>query len=349
MISIIIPIWNESKFIGRILESILNQKNNDQRVEIIISDGISDDGTRDIIQDYIKSNNNIILIDNPGRIVSIGFNMALSVARGDIIIRIDGHSEIPKDYLYSCISVLKNVEADCVGGTTKHKSYSIIGNAISIAQTSRFGVGGVLFRTGSKHGQYVDTLAFGAYKKEVFEKIGGYDEELVRNQDDEFNFRLIQNGGKIWLDPSIRSAYYSRSTFIGLFKQYFQYGFYKIRVIQKRKSFSSFRHIVPAVFILTLFICFIFAILKISNWPFHISIGLYIIVNLLAAFYEILMKNLNNLTEHKIQSSLLSLFLLPFAYSILHFSYGLGSITGLVYFWNKWNDIEIKDSHFIRF
>ena len=234
MISIIIPIWNESKFIGRILESILNQKNNDQRVEIIISDGISDDGTRDIIQAYIKSNNNIMLIDNPGRIVSVGFNMALSVARGDIIIRIDGHSEIPKDFLYSCISTFKNVEADCVGGATKHKSYSIIGNAISIAQTSRFGVGGVLFRTGVKHGQYVDTLAFGAYKKEVFEKIGGYDEELVRNQDDEFNFRLIQNGGKIWLDPSIRSAYYSRSTFIGLFKQYFQYGFYKIRVIQKR-------------------------------------------------------------------------------------------------------------------
>ena len=347
MISIIIPIRNESKSIERTLKSILNQKKIDEVVEIIIVDGISDDGTRNIIKDYITRNDNIQLIDNPDKIVPIGFNRGLSISKGDIIVRIDGHSEISIDYLYSCISIFNNIDADCVGGATKHRSNGIIGETISIAQSSRFGVGGVLFRKGIKNGQYVDTLAFGAYKKEVFENIGGFDEELIRNQDDEFNFRLIQNGGKIWIDPLIESAYYTRNSFLGLFKQYFQYGFYKIRVIQKRKSFSSWRHIVPASFVFTLILFFIFIPLSFSNLPFYLLSGLYIIVNIFAVCWEILKKNLNHVAENQSQSSFLTFFLLPLAYITLHFSYGLGSIFGLFYFWNKWNDIEIKDSHFI--
>ena len=215
MISVILPIRNEEHFITKTLDSILSQS--DDNVEIIIADGLSTDGTREIIQSFQESNHNIQLIDNPEKIVSTGFNRALTMAKGDIIIRVDGHSEIAPNYINRCITQLQNINADCVGGATDHIALGVIGQSINLGQSSKFGAGGVPFREGVDKGRYVDTLAFGAYKREVFEKFGGYDEELVRNQDDEFNFRLIQNGGEIWLDPSIKSKYFARNSFIKLF------------------------------------------------------------------------------------------------------------------------------------
>ena len=212
---------------------------------------MSTDGTRDIIIKYQKDHPNIHLIDNPEKIVSTGFNRALNELKGDIIIRVDGHCEIAPDYIQKCLECLEKINADCVGGPTEHVESGLVGKSIKIAQSSFFGVGGVSFRQKVEKGKYVDTLAFGAYKREVFEKFGGYDEELVRNQDDEFNFRIVQGGGKIWLDPSIKSTYTQRNSFTGLFKQYFQYGFYKIRVMQKRRGIASWRHLVPGIFVLS--------------------------------------------------------------------------------------------------
>jgi len=181
-------------------------------------------------------------------------------------------------------------------------------------------------------------LAFGAYKREVFEKLGGYDEELVRNQDDEFNFRLIQSGGKIWLDPSIKSSYTPRSSFIGLIKQYFQYGFYKIRVMQKRRGFASWRHLVPGLFVSSLLLSFFFYF----QYENSISLKLILIPYIGFSLGFTLSSFFNSFTD------IASTLILPITYFILHFSYGLGFILGFLYFWNKWNDREVIDTHFDR-
>ena len=188
----------------------------------------------------------------------------------------------------------------------------------------------------TKKGRNVDTLAFGAYKREVFENLGGYDEELVRNQDDEFNFRLIQNGGKIWLDPSIKSTYYSRNSFIKLFKQYFQYGFYKIRLMQKRRGFASWRHLVPGIFVMSLLIGFFLFIIKIDPFFLFLVGTPYLLFSLIFTLLEIF----------KSPKHVFSIILLPLTFFILHFSYGLGFLLGTLWFWNKWNDRKVKDHHF---
>ena len=314
----------------------MNQKDSGQEIEIIFADGMSDDGTREIIEGHIQNNDNIQLIDNPEKIVSTGFNRALNEAKGDIIIRVDGHCEIAPDYIQKCLEYLEKINADCIGGATEHVASGLVGKSIKMALSSFFGVGGVSFRKKVEKGEYVDTLAFGAYKREVFDQLGGYDEELVRNQDDEFNFRLIQNGGKIWLDPSIKSSYYLRDSFTKLFKQYFQYGFYKVRVMQKRKGLASWRHVVPGLFALTLLFGLSIFLFTGNTIPILSLCLPYLSFSLFATILELI----------KTPSNFISVMMLPITFFILHISYGLGFLLGLVYFWDKWGDIKIKDDHF---
>ena len=332
-ISIILPIKNEERFIGKTLQSIINQKFKGE-LEIIIADGMSDDGTRGIVKEFQNSHRNIILIDNNAQIVPNGFNRALSISRGDLIIRLDGHSFIDPDFISNCLSVQEHSDADCVGGPTKHYSDSIIGYQVAIAQSSKFGAGGASFRTGIEKGKYVNTLAFGAYRRSVFFEIGGYDEELIRNQDEEFNFRLIQQGMKIWIDPSIKSTYFVRDSLVKLFKQYYQYGFFKVRVIQKVKALISWRHLVPACFVFMIFFSILSSIIINDALPINLFFGIYFVINLAYSFYESL----------KRKSGLL--IYLPFVYFIMHLSYGIGFISGLFYFLNKWGNIDLVNIHF---
>ncbi len=285
---------------------------------------------------FQQDHNNIFIIDNIHRIVPIGFNMALSKARGEVIVRIDGHSELKPNFLENCIKALNKTNADCVGGSSIHISNSIIGESIKICQTSLFGSGGVQFRKDDNKSIYVDTLAFGAYKRKVFQSIGGYDEELIRNQDDEFNFRLIQSGGKIWLDSSIKSIYYSRNSLLSFSKQYFQYGLYKIRVMQKRKGFVSIRHLIPLVFILSIFLSIILYLLYDFYKPSLILTILYFSIAFIFTIHKFI----------KLKYNFLSVLLLPITYFVMHFSYGIGSLIGIFYFINKWKDRIIKDNHF---
>ena len=180
-VSFILPILNEQVFISDTLKSILNQKkSNGWQFEILISDGGSTDGTLEIINTIILNNSNIHLIDNPQKMVSTGFNLALNKANGEIIIRVDGHCEIAQNYIEKCYNLLKETDADIVGGVIETISSGLIGNAISIAQSSRFGVGGVKFRNkDSKEAEYVGTLAFGAHRRQIFSDIGGYFLEIV--------------------------------------------------------------------------------------------------------------------------------------------------------------------------
>jgi succinoglycan biosynthesis protein ExoA len=314
----------------------LNQKDSGQEIEIIFADGMSDDGTREIIEGHIRNNGNIQLIDNPQKIVSTGFNLALNESKGDIIIRVDGHCEIAPDYIQKCLECLEKINADCVGGATEHVASGLVGESIKLAQSSFFGVGGVSFRKNVDKGEYVDTLAFGAYKRDVFDQLGGYDEELVRNQDDDFNFRMIQNDMKIWLDPSIKSTYTQRNSFTGLFKQYFQYGFYKVRVMQKRRGIASWRHVVPGLFVLTLLFGLSIFLFTGNNIPILSLCLPYLSFSLFATIFELIKSPIN----------LLSVMMLPLTFFILHISYGLGFLMGLIYFWDKWNNTGLKDYHF---
>jgi len=338
VITIILPIRNEAKYIKQTLEPILYQKDIEQEIQILIVDGMSTDGARDIIINYQKDHLNIHLIDNPEKIVSTGFNRALNESKGDIIIRVDGHCEIALDYIQKCLECLEKINADCVGGSTEHVASGLVGKSIKLAQSSFFGVGGVSFRKKVEKGKYVDTLAFGAYKRKVFDQLGGYDEELVRNQDDEFNFRMIQNDGKIWLDPSIKSTYTQRNSFMGLFKQYFQYGFYKVRVMQKRRGIASWRHVVPGLFVLGLLTSISIFIIYGINTPILSLCLPYLSFSIFATILELFKSPFN----------LLSVLMLPLTFYTLHISYGLGILLGLVYFWDKWGDIKIKDDHFDR-
>ena len=335
-ITYIMPIRNESVFIERSINSILNQTFQSFDFEIIIADGMSTDGTRDVVKRLMESIAEIKLIDNPEKTVPTGFNRALSISRGDYIIRIDGHALLARDFLEKCLEQFRITNADCVGGPITNISRDKIGNIVSIALQSKFGVGGISFRERIKYGKYVGTLAFGAYNRQVFNKIGGYDTDLIRNQDDEFNFRMVQNKLKIWIHPSIQSFYYPKSSIVGLFKQYFQYGFYKIRVFQKRSAIASIRHIIPLIFIIAILFSIYVLLFKDVVFPIKSLSLMYVFTSIFFTINEI---------KNNTQIGFLFI-LLPLCFLTLHISYGLGSLLGIFYFFNKWNDVRLKDRYF---
>jgi glycosyltransferase involved in cell wall biosynthesis len=250
-LTIVMPVRQEADAIERSLGAVLAQ-DYPGSFEVLVADGASTDGTRAVLDRVAAADDRVSVLDNPDRIVPTGLNRALARARGEVVIRIDGHCEVPPDYARRCVVALLATGADCAGGVLHTEGSSREARAVALAQSSPLGVGGARFRTGAGAPQYVDTLAFGAYRREVFDRIGLFDEELVRNQDDEFNLRLTQAGGRIWLDPTIQSTYWSRATVRGAFRQYFQYGTYKVRVAQKRRTLPSVRSLVPAALVAAL-------------------------------------------------------------------------------------------------
>lgn len=311
---------------ARSLGSVLSQTYPVSMMEVIVVDGVSDDDTAVGVSSLVERANSdtpgslkpfaVTLLENPGRIVPSSLNLALEVARGEVIIRIDGHCEIDSDYVDRCVALLDQTGADCAGGVIVNVGEGFLGRCIALAQASRFGVGPVAFRTKHAQGRYVDTLAFGAYRRKVFDEIGVFDEELVRNQDDEFNFRLVQHGGRIWLDPSTQVRYFSRPTLRGLWRQYFQYGFYKVAVIRKRKAVASIRHLVPAAFVLAL-IAGVVCLATASALPLLLLVAIYLVAALVASL-------LCAPWSPKYWP------VLPFVFGLIHLGYGLGFLAGIL-------------------
>jgi len=247
-VTVIMPIRNESGFIARSLGAVLAQDYPHDRYEVVVADGMSSDDTRAVIHELARGQTVAVsVIDNPGKIVPTGFNRALAVARGSIIVRVDGHTLIAPDYVRMCVTVLETSDADNVGGKMNAIGTGLWGEAIALATSSAFGVGGARFHYSDQE-EIVDTVYMGAWRREVFNRIGGFDEELVRNQDDEFNYRLRGAGGKILLSPRIQSRYFNRSSLRALGRQYYQYGMYKIRVLQKHPRQMQMRQFIPPAF-----------------------------------------------------------------------------------------------------
>lgn len=319
------PIRNEADFIARSLGAVLAQDYPHSRMEVLIADGMSDDNTREVIFRQLNSTDlSVRIIDNPGRIVPTGFNAALQQASGDIIVRVDGHTAIERDYVTCCVEALNRSGATTVGGTMHAVGRSRIGEAIALATSSPFGVGGARFHYLDKE-EYVDTVYMGAWKREVFERFGHFDEELVRNQDDEFNYRLRSYGGKILLCPAIKSTYFSRSTIRTLARQYYQYGFYKVRVMQKHPRQMRPRQFAPLLLVSVTIGGGLLA--PLGSWLRRLWIavlGVYTIANLAASIWTARRAGWHHLP------------LLPLVFATLHFSYGLGFLSGLLKFRQHW-------------
>jgi glycosyltransferase involved in cell wall biosynthesis len=253
-VSIVLVVRNEEKYIRTCLASVLAQDYPPEHVEILLVDGGSTDRTRDLAARALATridDGTARLLDNPGTTAPTAMNIGIAAATGEVIVRVDGHTALPPDYVRRCVEALQATGSQCVGGAIRTHGSGAVGRAIAAAQSSRFGVGGVAFRTGCGTAGPVDTVPFGAYPRDVFTHIGDFDVELVRNQDDELNFRLTQAGGTVWFDPAISTDYFCRPSLRRLWRQYFQYGAYKVRVAQKRHGFASVRHVVPAAFVVS--------------------------------------------------------------------------------------------------
>jgi len=326
-VSVLMPVRNEAAFIQRGLMAVLQQDYPRERIEVIVADGLSDDGTRDIVNVLRRQNPNVSLIDNPGKIVSTGLNAALRLARGEIIVRVDGHCEIAPDYVSRCVSHLTDDKVDGVGGPLETVGETYQARVIAAAMSSTFGVGGSAFRTGTSEAKFVDTVAFPGFRKETIERAGAFDEELVRNQDDEYSCRVRKLGGRILLTPDIQSRYYSRASFRKLWKQYFQYGYWKVRVLQKHSRQMSARQFVPPLFVLTLLLAILSSpLFMMGRWLLVSVLGAYAVLNLVATIIAAR------------RTGWRSLPLFPIAFTIIHVAYGAGFLVGMLKFWNRWGD-----------
>ncbi len=310
-ISVIIPTLNEVNYVENLVSAIYN--NDLSSKEIFIVDGGSTDGTQDKVRQLHLVNANVHLVENPKKFVSNGFNKAFKLSKGKYISLVGAHASYPKNYFTTCINAIESGECDAAGGFLNQKGKSRIGRAISYAMSSKFGVGNTHFRT-SKRRMYVDSVAFAVYDRKVFEKVGLLDEELIRNQDDEFHYRLNAAGFRILMIPQLELTYFVRDNIGRLFSQYYQYGYYKPLVFKKVRSGMKLRHLVPFFFVLYL----LGLPLLWYSWIFILPLCLYI---LLAVFESI--KSSANFSEK---------MLMPFIFLILHTSYGLGFIKGLFKF-----------------
>jgi glycosyltransferase involved in cell wall biosynthesis len=307
-LSIICPVYNEKDFIGDLANTFLKDDGIDK--EILFVDGGSTDGSVEIIKSLAVQNSGIKLIENPAKYVNLGFNIAFEQSNGKYIAFLGAHSEYPENYFKLGLDVLKSNEADAVGGPLKQMGKTIFGKAIALCLSSRFGVGDTEFRVYKKK-MYVDSVAFAVYKRKIFDNIGLLDKDLIKNQDDEFHYRMNAAGYKILMVPEMESTYYVRDTLGGVIKQYFNYGLYKPLVLRKIGQIVSLRHFIPAVFVVYLLSLPVF----LWNILWLVPLAVYLLLDIYFS--------LSASGNYKIK--LISFVVFP----ALHISYGIGFLLGL--------------------
>jgi glycosyltransferase involved in cell wall biosynthesis len=253
-VSVIVPVRNEAGFIQRALDQILAQDYPADRLEIIVADGMSDDGTREILKRYTERYERIKMVDNPSRITPSALNVAIAAATGDVITRIDGHCEVAADFIRQNVLLLaEHPEAWVVGGPIVHAGKNRFGKAVAVAMAHPAGVGMATHRFSNFEG-YVEGAQFPTFRRWVFDRVGTFDEQLVRNQDDELNYRITQAGGRSYISPRVKYVYYVRGRIGQLFKQYFHYSFWRIPVLRKHKKPTTPRQLVPPLFFLAVIV-----------------------------------------------------------------------------------------------
>ena len=319
-VSVVIPCRNEQNAIESCLRSMLAQDPPAGGFEIIVADGMSDDGTRAILERMAREDGRVRVVDNPERVTPCGMNAGIAAASGRYIAIAGAHCRYASDYLRQSVRVLEETGADNAGGPVICQSKSLLQKAIAAAHHSPFSVGGARWHRTDYDGP-ADTVFGGLYRREVFDRIGMFDTALVRNQDDEFNLRLIRGGGKIWQSPLIKSWYYPRNSLRALFHQYFQFGYWKVRVIQKHRIPASIRHVVPAAFALAGILLPLLALI----WPLAglAWLGLVTIYFVCSALASL------SVARHE---GWALLPLMPPVFACYHFGYALGFLDGIVDF-----------------
>ena len=316
-LAVIMPVYNEEAYIDGCIKSLMHQTFPKRDMQIFFVDGGSVDKTIDIINKYVSKYPDLVyLLNNPNKTAPFAMNIGIENSDSEYIVRLDAHAEYPDDYIEKCIYYLEKTDAHNVGGLAKTKGKGYLGKIIARLLSSKFGVGNSQFRTEGKSG-YVDTVPFGAFPRKIFNEIGLYDTRLTRNQDNELNYRIRKNGGKVYLSKDISFTYYCRNTLKGLLKMGINNGKWNVITMKLVPGSMGVRHFIPFVFLLSIIIMPILSIFFRSIlYLFVAELALYFILDI---FFSA--KEAENLKEF------LKLFVM---YPLFHISYGLGSLIGIL-------------------
>jgi glycosyltransferase involved in cell wall biosynthesis len=319
-VTVICPVYNEGAYISRFLDTLLTQDYPKDDIECIIVDGMSNDSSIGYIKEFCKTNKHFRHIENKSKFVPYALNIGIREASGSIIVRMDAHACYPINYISTLVYWLNELKADNVGCPVET---DVLNNtpktkAIKVLLSSGFGIGNSLFRIGVNEITEVDTVPFGCYKREVFKKIGLFNEKLIRNQDIEFNKRLKMSGGRIFLIPFIKCKYYARESFMALAENNYYNGYWNLLTIKYSGNFKSisFRHLVPLIFICSL----LFPIILSVFLPLFIYMTIVVFFLYLILLLINVIKNIRKCNP----------FLLGYLFIVLHFSYGYGSLVGVI-------------------
>lgn len=322
-ISIIMPCYNEERYIHDSIKSLINEYFN-EKCELLVIDGMSEDRTRVIVQDFIDQDLNIRIVENEQRLQAYGMNLGISQASGEIIIRADTHCVYPPGYVEKCVNLLEETEAANVGGIMFPQGRTSVQKAIGLALQHPVGVGDAKWHTGNYRG-YVDTVYLGTFRKSLFDEIGMYDTTCKTAEDAELNLRILKADKKIYQDSSIKVTYFPRESFWGLAKQYFRYGRGRCYTVLKHKKITSLRQVAPVALVLGLVTS-----LVMNLWmPLFIFFPLVYILSLLGA---------GILSWKKKKIAFRQRILMSAAWAVMHTSWGMGFLSYLIF-----KGIRIKD------
>jgi len=318
LVSVIIPMRNEGDHIRPCLEAVLAQDYPTAYMEILVVDGRSTDNSRRIVAGYAQQYPHLNVLDNPRQNTPAALNVGIRAARGKYVIRVDAHTIIAPDYVRQCVDLLEKTEVANVGGRMQPVGQTYVGQVIALSTTSPFGIGDSKFHYDSR-AQFVDTVYMGAFRKEIFDQVGLFDETLIRNQDYELNIRIRKSGGKILLSPKIISHYTPRSSLLALWRQYFQYGRWKVRTVRKHPQSLRWRQTVAPLFVAAVLGSLLLAFFWTpGQWLFALVIGSYLLANLVAS------------TIAARQGGWAYLPVLPLVFAVIHFAWGLGFWYGVL-------------------
>jgi len=317
MVSIVIPVLNEERYLARCLRSVVDQHYPTDRLEVMVVDGMSTDRSREIVAQLSATHPHIRLMDNPRGIIPTAMNIGIRNAQGEVILRVDGHCFLAPDYVRQCLNYLHQTGADNVGGPAWAVGEGYVGKAIALALGSPFGHGGSAFRY-SQEEREVDSVFLGAFRRELFDRIGLYDEGLLCAEDYELNHRIRAMGGKVLLTPKIRVQYITRDSLIGFWRQYFRYGFWRMRVVRRHPRALRLRHLGTAAFVAALIASGIAGLFSSSfALLFWAVVSSYVAASLL---FSLLLARQRGWRYFPI---------LPVVFACLHLSWGVGFLWSL--------------------
>ena len=322
IVSVVMPVYNEEKYIEKCIDSLLLQDYPTEKMEWIFVDGCSKDKTVELLKKYKDKYPDLIRIfNNPHKIVPYAMNIGIAESIGKYIVRLDAHADYATDYISKCVYYLENTDAENVGGVAETKASGFMGRTIAKMLSSKFGVGNSQFRTNGESG-YVDTVPFGAFKREVFSKYGGYDERLVRNQDNEMNFRIRKNGGKIYLSNDIHLSYYCRESIKEISAMARKNGMWNIITMKLCPGSMGWRHFIPFLFVISIIGLGILGFIHPAFWALlGAELLLYLLLDVLFSI-----KQAANVKEF---------FILIALFPIFHTQYGFGSMVGITKLFSK--------------